>query len=62
MNYQTPVIVDYGSIVDHTFSRCGGTCGDGKEGNPEQIARDKFCECSHTNLPDQCTCGSTCCA
>jgi hypothetical protein len=63
LTYQTPIVADYGSIADHTFTRCGGNCpNSNKTGSAQPIGRDKFCECSHTNLPDQCTCGSSCCA
>jgi hypothetical protein len=42
--YERPLIVDYGSIVEHTFSRCP------PEGGPPKDFRlcpeDKFEECS----------------
>ena len=56
MRYDAPMVIDYGSITEHTFTACQGVPnnpGD-KVGSPEQINRDKFCECSHTDQPDLC--------
>jgi len=56
MRYTTPSITDYGSITEHTFTRCQGLpdVEGQKVGNPAPINRDKFCECSHTDQPDLC--------
>jgi hypothetical protein len=42
--YERPLIVDYGSIVEHTFSRCPPEGGPPKDFNP--CPPDKFEECS----------------
>lgn len=57
MRYEIPDVTDFGSIADHTFTRCnpggalpGGPPG-GKDPNPI-YGYDKFQECSsgHTGL------------
>jgi len=35
--YETPAVVDFGSIADHTFTRCGGT---GKPGHANVPPKD----------------------
>ncbi len=48
MRYNAPLVVDYGSIAEHTFTRCPG--GTGGEGDPpkdyQMCEHDKFGECS----------------
>jgi hypothetical protein len=44
MTYEKPEIVDYGSIADHTFTRCGGVGP--KVGDFRTCELDKFGECS----------------
>jgi hypothetical protein len=45
--YEAPEIVDYGSIAEHTFIRCGGTHS--KKDFPDVPHHiDKFGECSAT--------------
>jgi hypothetical protein len=66
LKYVYPIIVDYGSIADHTFTRAGG-CGS-KKGSCEVRVKDTKCEHSHTSGVDQCpggtsaecTCAPTC--
>lgn len=46
MRYETPTIIDHGSIAEHTFTRCGGS-GPPKKDFPESEHKlDKFNECS----------------
>lgn len=48
MHYERPVIFDLGSIVEHTFTRCSDSTGDG-DAPPkdwENFPLDKFGECS----------------
>jgi hypothetical protein len=52
MTYEAPQVIDYGSIADHTFTRCGGT-DTSKIGGTVGF-RDKQCECSHSVGVDQC--------
>jgi hypothetical protein len=51
MTYEIPEVIDYGSISDHTFTRCGGT---GPKIGGTSGFRDKNCECSHSVGVDQC--------
>jgi len=51
VEYKAPTLIDYGSISEHTFTRCGGT---GPKIGGSVGFRDKFCECSHTTGVDQC--------
>lgn len=44
MRYEKPEIVDYGSIADHTFTRCGGIGP--KLGDFRSCELDNFQECS----------------
>lgn len=44
MRYEKPEIVDYGSIADHTFTRCGGVGP--KLGDFRSCELDNFQECS----------------
>jgi hypothetical protein len=44
MKYEKPEIADYGSIADHTFTRCGGVGP--KVGDFRTCELDKFGECS----------------
>lgn len=44
MRYETPTIIDLGSIADHTFTRCGGTHA---PKDPDcRFAKDNFGEAS----------------
>jgi hypothetical protein len=43
MTYQAPVVVDYGSIADHTFQ----TPGKGTKSSNTTFLTDKFNEYSH---------------
>lgn len=48
MRYETPKVIDYGSIAEHTFTRCEGATG-GSDAPPKDIMvceHDKFGECS----------------
>ncbi|HZT92722.1 MAG TPA: hypothetical protein VFA05_11845 [Gaiellaceae bacterium] len=47
MKYAQPEILDYGSIADHTFIRCGGTHAP-KDPPGKPFHYDKFNECSAT--------------
>lgn len=55
IEYKRPA-VDYGSIVAHTFTRCGGRGGRGRHGGPPKDFPDvphhidKFGECSALDL------------
>jgi hypothetical protein len=52
MRYETPVVTDFGSIAEHTFTRCDTASG-GAGAPPKDwmtCEHDKFGECS---------CGST---
>ena len=54
MRYNAPLVVDYGSIADHTFTTCpGGTGNSDAPGKDWQVCEhDKFgeCSCSGTGL------------
>lgn len=54
MHYTAPLVVDYGSIADHTFTRCSDATGGGDDPPKDyQICEhDKFgeCSCGHTGL------------
>lgn len=43
VRYEKPVVIDYGSISEHTFTRCGG---DEHPKDWQTCALDKFDECS----------------
>ena len=48
--YSVPKIVDYGSIAEHTFTRCGGTHVPKDHPYPPLYHLDKFNECSALDL------------
>lgn len=48
--YSVPQIVDYGSIAEHTFTRCGGTHAPKDHPYPPAYHLDKFNECSALDL------------
>ena len=48
--YNVPKIVDYGSIAEHTFTRCGGTHAPKDHPYPPLYHLDKFNECSALDL------------
>ncbi len=48
--YSAPQIVDYGSIAEHTFTRCGGTHAPKDHPYPPAYHLDKFNECSALDL------------
>lgn len=48
--YSVPKIVDYGSIAEHTFTRCGGTFAPKDHPYPPLYHLDKFNECSALDL------------
>jgi hypothetical protein len=50
MRYERPIMVDFGSIVEHTFTNDPQMVpGVGPKGkNPEPMTNDKFCEPSHS--------------
>jgi hypothetical protein len=51
MRYERPIMVDFGSIVEHTFTNDSQIVpGVGPKGkNPDQnLVPDKFCEPSHS--------------
>jgi hypothetical protein len=48
--YSVPEIVDYGSIAEHTFTRCGGTHAPKDHPYPPLYHLDKFNECSALDL------------
>ena len=54
VKYETPEIRDYGSIAEHTFTRCNPGAQTDKVGGPAPLLKDKFCECSHTCCENQC--------
>lgn len=51
MRFCRPTVTDFGSIADHTFSRCETGEGDWPPKDPEVFEHDKFSECSdgHAN-------------
>jgi hypothetical protein len=51
MKYETPKVVDYGSIAEHTFSTCPGGTGTPPPGKD-------FIVCSHDNH-GECSCDDT---
>ena len=48
MRYETPRVIDFGSIAEHTFTRCDDSTG-GETAPPKDpniFGHDKFGECS----------------
>lgn len=53
MRYNAPLVVDYGSIAEHTFTRCPGGNSEADMPKDYQVCEhDKFgeCSCSGTGL------------
>jgi hypothetical protein len=46
VTYEAPQVFDYGSIAEHTFTRCGGTHAPKDYPYPPNYHLDKFNECS----------------
>ena len=51
MRYNAPLVVDYGSIAEHTFTRCPG-------GNSEADMPKDYQVCEHDKF-GECSCGAT---
>jgi len=51
MRYEAPKVVDYGSIAEHTFTRCPG-------GDPNADMPKDFMVCEH-DKHGECSCGET---
>ena len=51
MRYEAPKVVDYGSIAEHTFTRCPG-------GDPNADIPKDFMVCEH-DKHGECSCGET---
>lgn len=51
MRFERPTVTDFGSIANHTFSRCDSGTGDFPPKDPVDFPHDKFGECSdgHAN-------------
>jgi hypothetical protein len=48
MRYEKPTVVDFGSIAEHTFTRCADATGN-SDAPPKDLnlcSHDKFGECS----------------
>jgi hypothetical protein len=52
MRYNAPLVVDFGSIAEHTFTRCDPNDGYHAPKDWQICEYDKFAECScgHTGL------------
>lgn len=46
MKFEAPRLVHYGSIAEHTFSRCDSGTGDFPPKDHREFPHDKFGECS----------------
>jgi hypothetical protein len=52
MKYEKPVVVDFGSIAEHTFTRCEGATGGAGAPPKDEII------CGHDNH-GECSCNDT---
>ena len=46
IRYESPRILDHGSIAAHAYSRCDSGAGDWPPKDSEEFPHDKFGECS----------------
>ncbi len=52
MKYEIPTVTDFGSIAEHTFTRCDTATGTWPKKDWMTCEHDKFgeCSCGHTGL------------